>query len=202
MTTPPSQITTPEVFIVESLDMKNERAGCHDGKLLFDTLVLYGRKPQYYYFRTTRELRELSKIFRDSGYRYLHLSCHGSTSNLEFTFGSVTFVEFAQTFEDKLEHRRMFISGCELGNIDFASALFDKNGGMYSLTGPTKKVFFDQALTFWNSFYYLMDSIDPMYMKKDAIDSVLNKICPLFEIEIGHFYKSTAHSGTLIKQTF
>src|SRR5450759_2550558 len=94
-TTPPTQITQPETFILESLNHEDEIATRLDGKLLFEVLKLHGKNPRYYYFRTQRELIEFAKIFRESGYRYLHLSCHGSKAIVQYTFGESTFKDFA-----------------------------------------------------------------------------------------------------------
>lgn len=148
---PPSTITVPETFILESLALEDEKQGRLDGKILYDTLRLNGQNPIYYYFRTQTELVRLSDIFRSSGYRYLHLSCHGSEQNIALTFSSIQFPIFADIFEKKLHNRRLFISGCSMGNRAFADILFSKNGGMYSIIAPTKKVFFDQTTAFWSA---------------------------------------------------
>jgi hypothetical protein len=123
---PPTQITQPETFILESLSPDDEENQRLDGKVLYEVLRLQGKKPIYYYFRTQTELVRFADIFRESGYRYLHLSCHGDEQRLEFTFGQTDYQNFANIFEKKLNNRRLFISGCSLGNSEFANALFSK----------------------------------------------------------------------------
>ena len=124
--TPPTQITKPETFILESLSQDDEANERLDGKVLFEVLRLQGKSPIYYYFRTQTELIKFSDIFRDSGYRYLHISCHGDDKHLEFTFGKTDYENFAKIFDKKLNNRRLFISGCNIGNDAFADAVFSK----------------------------------------------------------------------------
>jgi len=199
---PPTQITKPETFILESLDHEDELATRLDGKVLYEVLKLHGENPLYYYFRTQRELIEFAKIFRESGYRYLHLSCHGSSEIVKYTFGESTYDDFARMFEKKLHNRRLFISGCNLGNKSFAEALFNKNGGMYSVTAPTKEVFFDQSISFWSAFYYMMHAWDSSAMKKRRLTQVLNQLSTIFEMPLAHYFRNTANGAAVEAQMF
>jgi len=202
MPTPPIQITLPEVFIIESLALSDEAKNHFDGKILYDTLRLHGKQPIYYYFRSAFELQNIAQIFRDTGYRHLHLSCHGSAGSIQFTFNSVAFSTFATIFSGLLNNRRVFISGCSLGNLALANALFEVNGGMYSLTAPKKQVFFDQTTAFWSAFYYLMHAEDSQFMKKNTLESTLSQICPLFQMPIGHYFKNTGLQAAVDEQIF
>jgi hypothetical protein len=186
---PLKQITTPETFILESLTLADEASERRDGKLLFEQLRLQGRNPRYYYFRTAEELRHLAVEYRNSGYRYLHLSCHGNETTLQFTFGAMSFAEFAQTFEKRIDNRRLFISGCSLGNRSFADTVYATNGGMYSIIAPTTAVRFDQSAVFWTSFYYLMHSVDEESMKWPQVEEALRRLSELFEVSVAFFRK-------------
>lgn len=201
-TPPPTQITEAETFILESLSLEDEKAGRMDGKILYDTLKLHGKNPIYYYFRTQAELVKLAEIFRNSGYRYLHMSCHGDDQNVAFTFSSSSYETFAKIFEGKLNNRRIFVSGCYLGNKAFATALFEKNGGMYSLTAPRKKVTFDQTVAFWSAFYYLMHAHDLTAMKKPQITGALSQLGEIFELPVGHYFKNTGKQGAVDESVF
>lgn len=198
----PANITKPETFILESLDHEDELATRLDGKVLYDVLKLHGKKPMYYYFRTQRELVEFARIFRESGYRYLHLSCHGSTEMIRYTFGESTYKEFARMFETKLHNRRLFVSGCNLGNLSFAEELFNTNGGMYSVTAPIKKVNFDQSISFWSAFYYMMHAWDSSAMKKKRLTQVLNQLSTIFEMPLAHYFRNTARGAAVEEQVF
>lgn len=199
---PPVQNTLPETFILESLAHEDELASRLDGKLLYEVLKLQGKNPKYYYFRTQRELIEFAKIFRESGYRYLHLSCHGSEEIISYTFGESTYLVFADIFEKKLHNRRLFVSGCNLGNMEFAKAVFAKNGGMYSVTAPTKKVFFDQSISFWSAFYYMMHAWDSSAMKKKRLNQVLMQLSTIFEMPLAHYFRNTAQGAAVVEQRF
>lgn len=169
---------------------------------MYDVLKLHGKNPKYYYFRTQRELVEFAKLFRESGYRYLHLSCHGSQEIIKYTFGESTYSEFARLFDKKLHNRRLFVSGCNLGNRNFAEALFQTNGGMYSVTAPIKRVRFDQSISFWSAFYYMMHAWDSSTMKKQRLTQVLNQLSTIFEMSLAHYFKNTGKAAAVDEQIF
>lgn len=202
MPQPPTQITKPETFIIESLSQQDNENNRSDGKILFDMLNLQNKKPIYKTFKNKDELVELSDTYRNSGYRYLHLSCHGSNEIISSTYDKIEFAQFAEIFSSKLNNRRLFISGCKLGNINLANYLYDNNGGMYSLTGPINDVHFDQASVFWSSFYYLVHSWDSQRIIKKTIFKTLNKITYLFGMPIAHFFKNAKKHGKIDVETY
>jgi hypothetical protein len=199
---PPANMTKPETFILESLSHEDELQTRLDGKVLYDVLKLQGKNPLYYYFRTQRELVEFAKIFRESGYRYLHISCHGNDNLVKYTFGESTYSEFGAIFEKKLHNRRLFVSGCNLGNMNFANAIFNKNGGMYSVTAPIKKVFFDQSISFWAAFYYMMHAWDSSAMKKKRLNLVFNQLSTIFEMPLAHYFRDMSKGATVVEQIY
>ena len=68
---PPISFTQADLFIIESLRLKDEQAQLFEGKVMSNILAMCGKKPIYYYFRTPDELVMLADEFRQSGYRYL-----------------------------------------------------------------------------------------------------------------------------------
>ena len=190
------------MFSLESLEREDEKEARLDGKILYDVLKLHGKNPIYYYFRTQRELVEFAKIFRESGYRYLHLSCHGGEDIVQYTFGNSNYKDFAQIFEKKLHNRRLFVSGCNLGNMQFAQEIFSKNGGMYSITAPTKKVYFHQSVSFWSAFYYMMYAWDDSMMKKKRLNQVLTQLTTIFEMPLAHYFRNTGQGAVVHEQIF
>lgn len=199
---PASQKTVPHFFIIESLNLEDENEERFEGKFLYNYLKILGKEPKYYYIRSRRELVHVSDIFRKTGYRYLYLSCHGNEKAVCTTFDDIMFEDFASIFNKKLEHRRLFVSGCSVGKLEFAKYLFNKNGGMYSLTAPKNVVRFTQTLPFWTSFYYLMESIDSGSMRAPSIYPSLQLCANMFDIDINHFYKNTAHGGNVTCKEF
>lgn len=187
---PPSQITHPEVYIIESLSLEDEKSERFDGYILYQMLKLQGKNPIYRRIRTGLELNKFAKEFRQSAYRYLHISCHGSFESVELTFTCLSYDTFVSQFDSMLNNRRIFVSACELGNMNLADKLFSKNGGMYSLIGTNRLISFDTAAIFWSSFYYCMFSIDSSYMKRGYFTALMLPLCGLFGVEIAHYYKS------------
>ena len=194
--------TKPETFILESLSEDDEKEQRLDGKVLYEVLRLQGKKPIYFYFRTQTELIRFSEIFLQSGYRYLHLSCHGNDTHLQFTFGQTDYAMFADIFRDKLNNRRLFVSGCSLGNFEFAKAVFEKNTGMYSVTAPSRKVFFSQTTSFWPAFYYMMHAWDNTAMKKKRLQDVLARLAQIFEMPMAHYFKNAGKKSIVDEQLF
>lgn len=199
---PPSQKTVPHFFIIESLNLEDENEDRYEGKFLYNYLKILGKNPKYYYIRSRNELLQVSDIFRKIGYRYIYLSCHGNENGICTTFDEIKFEDFASIFNKKLEHRRLFVSGCSVGQLKFAKCLFNTNGGMYSLTAPLKDVHFTQTLPFWTSFYYLMESIDSQSMKGSAIYPSLQLCANMFDIDMIHFFKSTHEKGAIVSKKF
>ena len=186
---PPSQETVPQFFIIESLKLEDENEDRFEGKFLYNYFKILDKEPIYFYIRSRRELQMVADQFRQSRYRYLYLSCHGDKKSIYTTCDRITFEDFSTIFNKKLEHRRLFVSGCSVGQLEFAQNLFEKNGGMYSLTAPKKDVSFTRTLPFWASFYYLMESIDSKSMKSAAIYPSLQLCANMFDIDIVHFFK-------------
>src|SRR5882757_2243685 len=75
--------TVPEDFIIESLTLKDEAKERREGAVLASVLKMCKKNPLYYYIRTKAEMEHMAKEFEKSGYRYLHISCHGGSTSLE-----------------------------------------------------------------------------------------------------------------------
>ena len=106
--------TVPDVFIIESLSEQDP----HDGKILADMLRLAGKNPIYYRCKDSDSFIAGLKIFAASKYRFLHLSCHGTSDSIKFQSGeTLDYMAFSSLFEGlKLNVTRIFFSACELGN--------------------------------------------------------------------------------------
>lgn len=172
--------TVAEVFIVESLSLIDEGKNRHEGEVLANVLRMCGKKPLYYYIRTKAELAMLAEEFEASGYRYLHLSCHGGDMTIETTIDPVPYVEFAQMFEGRLKHRRLFASACGAGNQMFAELVGAKNKGMNSVAGPSQEMQFDHAVAFWSAFYVKAFSVNKNSMNARDIVGIMRPLAGLF----------------------
>ncbi|UOO76936.1 hypothetical protein LVJ85_13260 [Neisseria sp. Dent CA1/247] len=185
--------TISEIFIIESLSIENENDGKTDGKLLFEILKFYGKNPKYFYLRTTEELEEILEIYFTSQYRYLFLSCHGDNNSLGLTFNLLTYEEFAKLTAGKLNNRRLFVSACELGNENFARAIFDENRGIFSIIAPINNVSFDSMLPFWSSYFHLSLQ-EENKMTSSQIKPLLMNLTSIFQdTSISYFYNDTVN---------
>ncbi len=86
-------LDTPDIYIIESVDLENEAKGEREGEVLTEILKLSGKSPRYVYIRTKQELIHFLEDFQETGYRYLHLSCHGNSQAIGTTFDTISFQE-------------------------------------------------------------------------------------------------------------
>jgi len=187
----PIHQTYPEVFIIESLSLEDEKNDRFEGKILYDVLRLSGKNPKYYYFRTKDELVLLSQLFRESDYRFLHISCHGSNTDILTTLDRVSYLEFAEIFKGNLRNRRLFVSACEVGNLLFSTVVFGKNKGMYSVACPVDKIEFSKAVGLWSAFYTKIFSINQSYVKNEAVKGAIINLCNLFGVKFHWSWHNT-----------
>jgi hypothetical protein len=171
--------TKAGVFIVESLNLDDELNERFEGRILRDILRLSGKKVEYWYVRTWKELtEEILQRFYDSGLRYLHISCHGNVDTISFTLDNISFAEFAREANEYLDERRLFFSACEVVNVRLRDAVIPSSG-CYSLIGPSHAIRFDDAVIMWATFYHLMLR-DATAMKSAEIRQVLKGLKETF----------------------
>jgi hypothetical protein len=183
---PKIQYTKPEVFIIETLRQDDEQSRRYEGSQLAEMLRLSGKNPKYHYFQEERELPHLVALFRESQYRFLHFSCHGSPTEIFTTNGSISYLRFAQIFSKHLILRRLVVSACELGNNLFAEVLAGHNKGMHSILAPVQKIRFDHAAAIWNAFYVSLFTENDGAMTHNQIVARLKALRQLFPVDF-HF---------------
>jgi hypothetical protein len=189
--------TVAQVFIIESLKLVDETKERREGAVLASVLKMCGKNPLYYYIRTKAELRYLAVEFEASGYRYLHISCHGGDTSLETTLDSVSYSDFAKIFEGKLKDRRLFVSACSAGNKMFAELVGSKNPDVISIAAPSNDIRFDHAVAFWTSFYVKTFSQNSKSMNSSRIVEVAKSLAVLFSAPL-HF--SRRKGGTWVHE--
>lgn len=180
---PDIQHTKPEVFVIESLDKDDEDANRYEGRILCDMLRLAGKNPKYFYYQSKDELPHLVGLYRQSQYRYLHLSCHASDSVVGTSAESLTYQDFAAYFDGHLQLRRLFCSACQLGNKSFVTAISAVNKGMHSIVAPACDIQFDHAAAIWASFYVSAFSENGKAMKGSDIKKRFEYLTKLFPVE-------------------
>lgn len=189
--------TVAQVFIIESLELIDETKDRREGAVLASVLKMCGKNPLYYYIRTKAELKHLAAKFEASGYRYLHISCHGGDTSLETTLDSVSYSEFAEIFEGKLKDRRLFVSACSAGNKTFAELVESKNPDVISIAAPSNDIRFDHAVAFWTSFYVKTFSQNSKSMNSSRMVQVAKPLAALFLAPL-HF--SRRQSGNWVHE--
>ena len=179
--------TKPQLFIIESLDLEDEKKNLKEGHIISNMLHLAGkRKTKYCYIRTSRELWKMIKIFGKSRHRYLHISCHANKSEFYTTFDAVRYAKLGKMLRPHLRGRRVFVSACKMANRTLAKELF-RGSGLLSLTGPQRDIYMDDAAAFWVSFYHLMFKIDSRGMKRESLRETVGKLSAIYNEPINCF---------------
>jgi len=181
-------MSQPEIFIIESLEFEDERAERFEGRIISQILKLSGKRCEYCYIRTKRELQELLNQFETSKYRYLHLSCHGSKDTIFTTLDKIPFTDFGPLIKPFLKKRRLFMSACSATNRALAESVMP-DSGCYSILGPDQDIYFSDAAALWASFYHVMFQADSEAMKYKTIKAKAQEVSDMYRVKltlIGH----------------
>jgi hypothetical protein len=181
-------MSQPEIFIIESLKFKDERAERFEGRIISQILALSGKNCEYCYIRTKRELKVLLEQFASSSYRYLHLSCHGNDGSMFTTLDPIPFSEFGPLVRPYLRKRRLFVSACSATNRALADKIMP-DSGCYSILGPDQDIYFSDAAVLWASFYHVMFAADSTAMKYKTIKGKAQEVSDMYRVKlklIGH----------------
>ncbi len=174
------------VFIIESMDIKNEIKGKLDGYTLKRTLDLCDIPNKYFYIRTCLELEKIIKLFDRSRFKYLHIACHGNENELSFTYESISFDQLDITIGPYLYHRRLFLSACKVARFELARYFVPKYH-CFSVIGSPDSIDYDKAAVFWSSFYFLMYSCDKTNMFQRDMMPILENTTRLFGLDLNYF---------------
>lgn len=181
-------MSQPEIFIIESLNFEDERAKRFEGQIISQILALSGKKCEYCYIRTKRELKTLLEQFASSRYRYLHISCHGNKESLYTTLDEVSFSDLSPLIRPYLNKRRLFLSACSATNRALAELIMP-DSGCYSILGPDQDIYFSDAAILWASFYHVMFTADSTTMKYKVIKAKAQEVADMYRVKltlIGH----------------
>jgi len=178
--------TKPQIFIVESLAFEDEASGLYEGKAISRILALSGKDCRYVYIRTKAEFKEVLEHFWDSQYRYLHLSCHGNSSEMGTTLDNIKFPELGQILSHYLEKRRLFVSACKMSCRALADHLIPQTG-CTSLLGPSAKPYIADAAIFWASFYHSIFRLNPNAINEQRLLKTARAFSKAFSIPLNYF---------------
>ncbi len=187
--------TNAELFIIESLHLRDEENDWKEGDIISKMLHLVGKKKtKYYYIRTSRELEKMIKIFGRSKHRYLHITCHADRSGLDTTFDTVSYDELGRMLRPHLQGRRVFVSACQMANEILAKELF-QGSGLLSLSGPKENIHIDDAAAFWVSFYHLMFKTDYKGMRGKDLRETIKQLSDIYDTQINYFTARSRNPG-------
>jgi hypothetical protein len=181
--------TTPQVFIIESLTLDDEKEERFEGRILKQILRLSGKESAYYYIRTRRELEEFIQVFAHRGFRYLHISCHGNKTEMDTTFDSISFADLGCILRPHLSGRRVFLSACEMTTKTLARELLT-DSGCYSVIGSAERLDFSDAALLWSSFYHLAFRTNESVMQRKWVLTHLRSTATLFGVRMNYFSSS------------
>lgn len=105
------------------------------------------------------------------------------------TFDDVSFEQLGVMLRPCLEKRRVFVSACEMANLQLAKQLLP-GSGCYSLIGPERDVNFDDAAAFWVSFYHLMFRANESGMGRGDLEGCITKLAAIYGQPINYFTAS------------
>jgi len=180
-------MTTANVFIIESLNFDDERNRRFEGRFLSQILRLGEKASAYYYVQTTEEFEKALRLFQKSGYRYLHLSCHGNRASISTTLDEISFPDLGKLLEPYLDNKRLFVSACSAVN-DYLAECIIPSSKCNSIIGPTRKILFSDAAITWASFYHLVFKENPEKITKDQILPTLHSVADTFQVSLNFFW--------------
>ncbi|MBO5470826.1 MAG: hypothetical protein J5976_00085 [Bacteroidales bacterium] len=179
------------VYIIESLDISDERRNISEGKMIKKALQLCGVKCSYKYIRTETEFRYFLSCFRRSKYRYLHISCHGSKTSLCTTLDTISQNALCDLLPKNIDNRRIFISACGFVNDNIAKNLLGCSD-CFSVIGYDEDVNICDSAMLWSSFYYAifrqhMQLKERFRMNRNQILLILKGLTKIYE-QIVNYY--------------
>lgn len=185
--------TIPDVFIIESLDPDDEGNGRFEGSSISHILRLHGKRPEYRYVRTRKQMIRAIGEFERSGYRYLHISAHADRDGMVTTNSDdIGNAELARLLSPALKGKRLFLSACSMVHRRMAAEMIPTTKCL-SVVGPRRDIGFTEAAVFWPAVYHLLFSSDSKRVTRVALRTALSKVASLFAVEIGYY--STSPSG-------
>ncbi len=182
--------TVASVFILESVELEDEKNNLSEGEVLSKILHLSGIESKYYYIRTKKELLKLLHVFEESDYRYLHIASHGNSSVMSTTFDDIKIYKLGEILAPYINKRRVFVSACEMTNKNLADSIFSESRP-YSLMGPAEDILLSDSAIFWASFYYLMFKDSASSMSGETILKHAMELARLFQVKLNYFGRST-----------
>ena len=141
-----------DLFIIESFSPSSRVD--HEGWEIASALRKMGKKPIFMSVGTQAELKRALQMFKTSGYRFIHFSCHGSDHSLTLSeSGEMSYETFAKISTGFFNLKRVFFSSCRLGNKNLSEQIAMHNLGIQSIIAPIGDISSIVSVHFWCAFY-------------------------------------------------
>ena len=157
-----------DLFIIEVLRPEDYACFAADGLQLVNQMQALGFDTRYVRAYTFDSFKRAIAQFKESKFKWLHLSCHGCENGVEFYEKKrwedeckfdpdiITNADVAKAFGGSLLQCRMTLSGCKMGNAGFVKKMFGSNKGLQSLVAPIEDLKSDMAAPLWLTYYSLL----------------------------------------------
>ena len=156
-----------DLFIIEVLRPEDYACFAADGLQLVTQMQALGFDTRYVRAYTFDSFKTAVAQYQESGFKWLHLSCHGCDTGVEFYKKEpwvnckfepevITNDKVAKSFGKCLIHCRVTLSGCRTGNVDLTQKIFECNKGLQSLVAPVDDLADDIVAPLWLSYYSLL----------------------------------------------
>ena len=156
---------------------------------------MMGKNPIYRKVKDADDFENALNDYKQSKYRFLHISCHGNKSQVFFEEGMVDYLGFGNLFANhSLPVTRIFFSACCLGNLALSKAIITANKAVHSIVAPTQKIPFDLALIAWSSFYVKAFGWNKDGISENTILMTMRQIANLFLLD---FDVSSLHTDNM-----
>lgn len=189
-----------DLFIIEVLRPEDYARFGADGLHLVGQMQAMGFESHYARVYTFDDFKNAINRFKDFGFKWLHISCHGCENGIafydeeEWKHGRYKEVvvsnhDFASALSKKTSLSRITISGCQLGNENFLKEMFVCNPGIHSIVAPIDSLQFIIAGPLWSAFYSLLmlDSDadgEDVKVTGRAVESAVQRVSECFRIKL------------------
>ena len=171
------------VYIIEFLRKKDKY---FDGEALHHIITLAKIPTKYKWINNVEEFKAALKDFKETNYRYLHISCHANEFGIELNGELILNHEVEEFTKKYLTNKRLFLSACKGANRDLASKIIMGNNA-WSLLGMPIQLRFIKSALFWPSFYHLINEIDSKKMLRNDIVEIVKKCVDIFDIPVNYY---------------
>lgn len=139
--------------------------------------------------RSRADFKKAIQSFKNSDFKFLHISTHGGTNYLKFENDKIEIPEFVDIIGPVSTDRRIFLSACSFATFNMAKEIIPKYHCL-SIIGSPDIVDVDKAAVFWTSFYFLIFKIHEskdVSINQEVFFKVFKKLTSAFEYNLEYF---------------